>query len=129
VDDVLLIAADWQFRRLVYAQLLEEGYAVLSLPSLEVALAHLLRGGEAARATVLDLEGLEPPATAGQVGDLRGLTGRAPLILCGGRLHGRVLDEAAAAKAAAVLRRPFSVGEVVDAVGRVLRPERESTQT
>ena len=39
VEDVLLIAADRQFRRLAYAQLLEEGYSVLALPSLETALA------------------------------------------------------------------------------------------
>lgn len=115
-----MIIADRHFRRLVYAQLLEEGCEVLALPSLRVALAHLLRGGEAARVTVLDLEGQEPPATAGEVADLRQISGGAPLVLCGGGLHGAILHDASLAPAA-VLARPFSVGEVTDAVLEALR--------
>ena len=117
MENVLLIAADRQFRRLVYAQLLEEGYSVLAVPALETALAHLLRGGEPPRLAVLDLHG--QAVTGQQLHDLSQLTGRAPLILCGG-----ALDRAALAQAdpppAAVLLRPFTVGDLVREVRRAL---------
>jgi len=117
VEDVLLIAADRQLRRLLYAQLLEEGYSVLALPSLETALAHLLRGGEAPRLTVLDLHG--QAVTGQQVDNLSQLTGRAPLILCGGALDRATLTQAGLPPAR-VLLRPFTVGDLLHEVRRTL---------
>ncbi len=117
MEDVLLIAADRQFRRLVYAQLLEEGYSVLALPSLETALAHLLRGGEPPRLAVLDLHG--QLVTGRQIDDLSQLTGRAPLILCGGALDRATLAQADLPPAG-VLLRPFTVGDLLQEVRRAL---------
>ena len=117
MEDVLLIAADRQFRRLVYAQLLEEGFSVLALPALEIALAHLLRGGEPPRLTVLDLQ--EQQVTGQQLDDLSQLTGRAPLILCGGALDRATLDQADL-PSARVLLRPFTVGDLLQEVHGVL---------
>ena len=117
MEDVLLIAADRQFRRLVYAQLLEEGFAVLALPALETALAHLLRGGEPPRLTVLDLHG--QAVTGQQIDDLSRLTGQAPLILCGGALDRATLAHLGLLPAALLLR-PFTVGDLLREVRRVL---------
>ena len=113
----MLIAADWQFRRLVYAQLLEEGFSVLALPALEAALAYLLQGGEPSRLTVLDLQGQQ--ATGAQLKDLSRLSGRAPLIVCGGALDRATLAQAGL-PSARVMLRPFSVGDLVQEVQRVL---------
>jgi hypothetical protein len=118
VEDVLLIAADRQFRRLVYAQLLEEGFSVLALPALANALAHLLRGGEPSRLTILDLQDQE--VTAGQIADLWQLTGQAPLIVCAGVVDQALLHQMGLPPAR-VLLRPFSVGDVIDGVWR-MRP-------
>ena len=117
MEDVLLIAADRQFRRLVYAQLLEEGCSVLALPALETALAHLLCGGEPSRLTVLDLQ--DQQVTLQQLQDLAQLTGQSPLILCGGALDRITLNQAGLPRAA-VLLRPFSVGDLLQEVRRVL---------
>jgi DNA-binding NtrC family response regulator len=117
MEDVLLIAADWQFRRLVYAQLLEEGCTVLALPALETALTYLLRGGEPSCLTVLDLQGQE--ATGQQLKELAQLTKRAPLILCGGAMDRAMLAQGGLPPAK-VLLRPFTVGDLVHEVWRVL---------
>ena len=117
MEDVLLIAADRQFRRLVYAQLLEEGCSVLALPALETALAYLLRGGEPPRLTVLDLPGQE--VTGSQLNDLSQLTGRAPLILCGGALDRATLAQANPPPTRTLLR-PFTVGDLLQEVRRAL---------
>ena len=117
VEDVLLIAADRQFRRLAYAQLLEEGYSVLALPSLETALAYLLRGGSPPRLAVLDLHGQD--VTGRQIGDLSQLTVGAGLILCGGALDRAVLTQADLPPAR-VLLRPFAVGDLLQEVRRAL---------
>ena len=79
MGEILLISADWQFRALVRAQLLEEGFQVRALPSLEDALATLMRGSEQPRVTILDLQGVEGEARA--VSDLWRLTGEASGII------------------------------------------------
>ena len=45
MEEIFLIAADWQFRALVRAQLLEEGFEVRSWPSLKAALQDLVISG------------------------------------------------------------------------------------
>jgi DNA-binding response OmpR family regulator len=117
VEDVLLIAADWQFRRLIYAQLLEEGYSVLALPALETALDYLLRSGEPPRLTVLDLHG--QAVTGQQIRDLSKLTGRTPLILCGGAMDRSTLTQAGL-PSARILLRPFAIGDLLQEVRRVV---------
>lgn len=116
MSDILLIAADWQFRALVRAQLLEEGFKVKALPSLDIVLAHLLRGGERPRLTIIDTKdtGVEVQALL----DLCTLTGEAPLILCGGAPDLEALGRAADPPAH-VLRRPFRIGNVIDLVKKV----------
>jgi DNA-binding response OmpR family regulator len=125
VGEILLIAADWQLRALVRAQLLEEGFDVRALPSLKIALARLLCSGGQPRLTIVDTLGLQVEAR--QLSDLWRLTGHAPLILCGGVLSGEALVQAGLAPAE-VLLRPFRVGDLVAQVRKVLAcPEGDAT--
>jgi DNA-binding response OmpR family regulator len=117
VDRILLIAADWHFRALVRAQLLEEGYEVTAFVCPETALVHLLRGGEPPHAIVVDV--CELDGAAGPLADLGRVTGYVSLILCGG-----ALDQADLTwqnwPPSSVLRRPFRVRDVIEAVYNVL---------
>jgi DNA-binding response OmpR family regulator len=125
VGEILLIAADWQLRALVRAQLLEEGFDVRALPSLEIALAYLLRSGGQPRLTIVDTQGLQVEAR--QLSDLWQLTGQAPLILCGGALSRGLLAQESQLPAV-VLLRPFRVGDLVAQVRKVLAcPEDDAT--
>jgi DNA-binding response OmpR family regulator len=117
VGEILLIAADWRLRALVRAQLLEEGYAVNALPSLELALATLIRGGEQPGLTILDMQGIEIQVRA--LSELWRLTGEAPLFLCGGAF-GRAELSQEGMPPAQVLLRPFRVGDLVEQVRKVL---------
>ena len=128
---IFLIAADWQFRALVHAQLLEEGFEVKPWPSLKAALQDLVISGEQACLIILDAKDLdlETEATA----DLVRLTRETPLIVCGDALSQSTLRRASlnnlvASRAAMgreglppaqVLLRPFRVGDVIESVRRV----------
>jgi DNA-binding response OmpR family regulator len=116
VGEILLISADWQFRALVRAQLLEEGFQVRALSSLEAALATLMGGSEQPRLTILDLQGVEGEARA--VSDLWRLTGEASLILCGGPSSQADLSQEGWPPARVMLR-PFRIGDVVKEVRRL----------
>lgn len=121
MGEILLIAADWKFRALVRAQLLEEGFEVKTFPSVKIALAFLLGSGEQPRLTIVDLQGEEHEAQA--LSDLRRLTEGTPLILCGGALGRRILNKVAPSQKdrspARVLLRPFRVGDLVREVRRM----------
>jgi DNA-binding response OmpR family regulator len=117
VDEILLIAADWQFRALLRAQLLEEGLAVRSWPSLEYARVYLLRGGEPPQAIVLDAESTE--AESKSVSDLWRLAGQAPIFLCAGASSRGMLDREGVPPAT-VLMRPFRIRDVVREVQKAL---------
>ena len=117
MGEILLIAVGWQFRALVRAQLLEEGFEVRALPTLEAALAYLLRSGEQPRLTILDTQDVEIEARPLQ--DLWRLTGEAPLLLCRSALSQVTLSQEGMPPAR-VLLRPFRVGDVVQEVRRML---------
>jgi DNA-binding response OmpR family regulator len=117
VGEILLIAADWQLRALAGAQLLEEGYSVRAVPSLDSALAYLVRSGKQPRLTILDTQG--SGLDAGGLSGLWRLTGGAPLILCGGAFNGPALSQEGLPPVQ-VLLRPFRVGDLVEQVRKVL---------
>ena len=116
--DVLLIAADWQSRTLVLAELREAGYLVIAAPGLRHAYRSLLGRRVRPKVIVLDVSGDEE-ATPGYVEQIPELApGTALLLLVG-------TGEAAAwqslqDRGAEILRRPLTVGEVVEAVRRRL---------
>ncbi len=116
--DVLLIAADWQSRTLVLAELQEAGYSVTAVPGLRHAYRALIGRRSHPRLILLDPTGDEEatPPYVEQIGDLApGI----PLVLLTGAYNGEewrsVLD-----KAAAHLHRPASIGDVVKAVRGLL---------
>jgi hypothetical protein len=126
VGKIFLIAADWQCRALVRAQLLEEGFKVRPWPSLQAALQDLATSGEQAHLTILDTKDLD--LETGATADLLRLMGETPLILCGDALSRSSLDKLVARRATldreglppvSVLLRPFRVGDLMEAVRRV----------
>ena len=123
---IFLIAADWQFRALVRAQLLEEGFEVRPWPSSKAALQDLIISGERARLTILDTKDLD--FEAGATGDFLRLMGDTPLVFCGDALSQSSLSTLLTSRAKVgqegpppdrVLLRPFRVGDLVEEVQRV----------
>ena len=124
---ILLIAADWQFRALVRAQLLEEGYEVQAFPDLEVALFYLARGDSRPQLAIVDSQGLriEPDA----ISRLWQLMDEEPLLFCAGLLDRGMLVRAGMPPARQLVR-PFSVGDVVAEVRRMgIWPKADRTDT
>ncbi len=120
VGEILLIAADWQLRALVRAQLLEEGLEVRAWPSLEPALADLIRSGGQPRLSIVELQGSEGEGRL--LADLWRLAGGAPLILCSGAIGRATLRQEGLPPVEAVLLRPFRVRDLVKQVRKVVRP-------
>lgn len=114
---ILLIAADWQMRALVRAQLLDEGYEVQAWPSMEQAMESLLRGAMPPQLTILDAEGIDVDAAA--ILGLWHLTGQVPLLLCLG-MQSRHLLSQAGLPPNQTLMRPFRVGDVVQQARKML---------
>jgi len=117
-EDLLLVAEDWQSRALVLAELQEAGYEVNAQAGLRQALNHLARDPEHPPLVVLDLHGDEF-ATPETVDALLRLVPEAKLILIVGVYAESVWDRFAA-EGNVVLRRPVSVGGIVQQVKRLL---------
>jgi DNA-binding NtrC family response regulator len=117
--DVLLIAADWKSRALVLAELQEAGYSVIVAPALRHAYRTLLGRQVDPRVILLDVSG-DADATPPYVEQLLSLAPGIPLILLTGAYEAEewqpILE-----KAAGNLRKPVTVGEVVEAVRQALR--------
>ena len=121
VNDLLLIAADVEERRLLFAELLEAGYDVLPLPSLSQAIRLLSRRVLVPPLILVDMgaEGGEPNLIERLLAVARGV----PLVLVAGAMN-KPGCEPFRSKVAAVLHRPVSIGEIVAAVRRILPPHR-----
>jgi DNA-binding NtrC family response regulator len=121
--DVLLIAADWQSRALVLAELREAGYSVIAAPALRHAYRALLGRRVHPRVILLDVSA-DNDATPEYVEQLYELAPGIPLILLTGAYDAKdwqpILESAAGN-----LRKPVSVGEVVKEVRRHLTGTRE----
>jgi len=123
--DILLIAADWKERRLLYGELLEAGYDVKPVPGLAVALGFLLQKSVEPRLIVLDIHD-DSDATPKSVQHLFTLSPDVPAIVIVG-LMDHPAWEALQTPKATLLTRPISIGKVVDVVKQFL-PGRNSTQ-
>jgi DNA-binding response OmpR family regulator len=111
-------------RTLVRAQLLEEGFAVRALDSVEDALRELIRSDIQVGLMIVDVPGT---ATAQPLTDLWRVAGQPPVILCAGVWSQGDLN-AVALPPAQVLRRPFRVGDLVERVRRIVEcPEDETS--
>ena len=118
IPTLLLIAADWQSRALAVAELQDRGYDVMALPGLRYAVKALVDERVVPLLIVLDVHDDED-ATPRRVEQLLDLAPDAPLILIVG-VYDRATWEPLRVRAAAWLQRPVSVGEVAEAVERVM---------
>ncbi len=112
------MAEDWQSRALVLAELQEAGYGVNAQAGLRQALNHLAQHPEHPPLVVLDLHG-DGFATPATVDALLRLVPKAKLILIVGVYAEPVWDRFAT-EGSIVLRRPVTVGEIVQQVRRVV---------
>ena len=116
--DILLVAADWQSRALLLAELQEAGYSVIAAPGLRHAYRALLGGKARPRLILLDASGDEDaiPAYVEALGELA--PGALLIVLVGA--YDLATWQPLRDHAAEVLRRPLTVGEAVEAVRRGL---------
>jgi hypothetical protein len=114
---LLLVAADLEERRLLYAQLLEAGCQVLPLPGLVYAVRAILMRLVTPSLILLDTHD-DGRATPANVEKLLSLMPKTPLILIVGALDNSRW-EPLRRRVTQLLRRPVSVGEVVAAVQRM----------
>jgi DNA-binding response OmpR family regulator len=123
VDTIWVIAADWQFRAMVLAQLLEEGYQVRAMPSPQMALAALLRGEEPPHLLIVDTHDgkIEPRV----LHDLWQAAGQAALILCGSAQHRAALHQEDLP--ARLMLRPFRVADLVREVREALAEAQDNS--
>jgi DNA-binding NtrC family response regulator len=122
--DVLLIAADFHERRLLYGELLEAGYNVVPVAGVAIALGHLLQKSVEPRLILLDVRN-DQEATPKSVQYLSALVS-APFIVVVGTVD-RELWTAIEPSVAAFLARPITIGQIVEAVKRMLPPPHATT--
>jgi DNA-binding NtrC family response regulator len=115
--DVLLVAADWQSRALLLAELQEAGYSVTAAPALRHAYRALLGRRVRPKVILLDVIGDADatPAYVEQLGDLA--PGASLLLLVGA--YDLAVWQPLQDRVAGFLRRPLKVGDVVEAVRRI----------
>lgn len=117
MGEIVLIAADWQFRTLVRAQLLEQGYVVRALASVEDALKELIQNEIVVGLILVDRHGT--PLRAQALSDLWRLAGRPAVILCA-EAWGPEDRWEDGLPPAQLVRRPLRVGDLVAQVRRAV---------
>jgi len=120
MEQIVLIAKQWKARAFIMAQLLEEGYEVMALRTIEEAMRLLAQEMTRPRLIILDTLGQSLSETT--LADLRALSGGTPMLLCTGPFDLAWLD-LKEAEFADLLVRPFTVGDVVNAVREALGNE------
>jgi hypothetical protein len=120
---IWLIAADWQLRALVRAELLELGYEVTALEGWEALAERLQEELLAPGLVIVELTGSEP---AGATSLLTSMPARRLVVRGGGAPAAEALQ---AAGVEAVISRPCQVGDVVRAAGALLGEDSTSATT
>ena len=113
--DILLVIPDRRLRAYALAELVEQGYEVIAVPQARHARA-LLGAGISPRLLVVDLFGL--PENGGAVRDLLDRSPDRLLVLVGALEK----TEAERLPALRVLGRPFTVGQLVERIQRLVGP-------
>ena len=119
--ELLLIAAQWQARTLLLAELQEAGYEVTALPGLRVALPALVAGRVRPALVVLDVAD-DPEAHPQRVQQMLRLLEGVPVVLLVGVYQATAFSPLQG-KVAAWLTRPLRVGSIVAAIRRLCPPE------
>ncbi|MFQ6059290.1 MAG: hypothetical protein ACE5MB_10490 [Anaerolineae bacterium] len=113
---IVLIEQDWTTQALIKAQLEEEGNEVLAVEGLGEARALLRRP----RPDLIILDTIGQGCSKQNLDDLRQAAGGVPIVLCTGPYDRARLD-LEARDFAALLIRPFTIGELAERVQEVLR--------
>lgn len=119
IPDVLLIEDAWRFRALIKAQLMELGFEVLRLPALEAGVK-LLSALDRARPRLVVVDTVGQSEVLRLLPQLRAVAGDIPIVLCTGPYDEETLDFEPE-DWAAVLVRPFTIGDLADTVIDILR--------
>jgi ActR/RegA family two-component response regulator len=114
--DIVLLAADWQPRALIRAQLIEEGFAVIATDTWSLMRRHL-RPGVKPRLALVDLKGLGDPNRV--LRDLRRLMRpeRVLILTAAGTVTAAVVENLGFH----LLPRPIAVEDIVRATGQAIR--------
>lgn len=113
--DILLVIPDRRLRAYALAELVEQGYEVIAVPRARHARA-LLRAGASPRLLVVDLFGL--PENGDAVRDLLDRPSDRLLVLVGALER----KEVQGLPPPHVLGRPFTVGQLVERIRRLVKP-------
>ncbi len=119
--DILLVAADWQSRALILAELQEMGYGVMALPGVDYAIKAILNGLADPPLLIIDVHH-DPTATPEQVRGLLSLLPGRPVILMVGVFDAERWQPLRPA-VTHFFRRPVRIGDVIDAVRALVSPE------
>jgi DNA-binding response OmpR family regulator len=117
LEPIMLISNEWPSRALIRAELIEEGYEVQGLLSLEDAL-RLLRTNETfPRLIIFDAMGysLDPPALE----LLKEMSQKAPILICASAYQASQVDFKGLGFYFLMVR-PFTVGDVVGRAKTIL---------
>jgi hypothetical protein len=119
--DIVLLAAEWQPRALLRAQLIEEGFEVLATDTW-IEMRRLL--GPAARPllAIVDLHGLPDPDRV--LNDLATIMNPSRVLVL--TAIGTVSPDQIQARGFRVVRRPIAIGSVVAAALRAISEEKVS---
>lgn len=118
VPDVLLIEDAWRFRAAIKAQLMEMGYTVLRLPTLEAGVK-LLAALHQARPRLVVIDTVGQTNAGGMLPQLRAAAEDIPMILCTGPFDREML-QLNPDDWAAILVRPLSIGDLAGKVVELL---------
>lgn len=121
---ILLLSRDWQTRALVLAELKERGYDVLALPGLTWGIKAIVQGRVEPPLIIVDSRD-DPDVTPEKVRALQRMVPNAPVVVLATVFDRAALDPLRR-EVAAFLVRPFTVGDVVATVERLL-PHAAST--
>lgn len=121
---LVLLVSDWQTRTLALAELQERGYDVMALPGLRWGVKAIVQQRVEPALIVVDTKD-DSEATPDRVRRLRDMAPRAPLVLIVSA-YDRKQFEPLRDIVAAFLVRPLTVAEIIDAVVRAYRDERQA---
>jgi hypothetical protein len=121
VPDIVLLAAEWQPRAMLRAQLIEEGFEVVATDTW-IEMRRLLRPPSRPLLAIVDLQGSPDPDR--MLNDLATIMkpGRVLVLTA----IGTVLPDHIQARGFRVVRRPITIGAVVAAAARAIREEKVS---
>ncbi len=124
---IMLVAAPWQARTYILAELQEQGYEVRSLPGIRHALGYLVRRPRVHPALiVLDTMG-DPDLNARTAHDLFAITAPAHWVVIASAVRENLPEDIITSSRVHVLRRPLAVEDVVNTIVSVVQQVSDET--